>query len=863
MEYGPVDLSSMYDVFLDFGLYYDTEPDYDKIYLCISVDFYNYSCTDYWSGYSDGWQDQNYWLTSYAGYPQVWFAWVFISDSSVSQYYDGPFVDDISIWGNDIPPTPPVPTCTLDGQLIQNCGFETGNANNWSISSGPYQSAVSTLALQPESHKRGLVPDAQSKGGQPGLDTIESVNSVVITNVAPAEGTYHALMSWSGSPARDSLYQQFNIPSGVSSVTVNYWYGVTTYETVPGYDFFCASLQTTSGSYLVDLGCMDAVDTDAYWHEYVYTLSGAELSAVRGRAVRIVFDLYNDDSLGSYGWVDFVRVYAAGGTVASIDPNEPNNDFSTATTLACSQTISSGIIGDAVGGTDVDLFKISNVPAGRLTIDIDARTQAPQSDLDSVVYLYNNNHNVVAYNDDDGLTLDSYVGYTNTTAGATYYARVSSYTGEGGPDSFYAIKAACNTQGEQHGGTTPPAGITGTWTVMLYLNAEDSGFANILTKYRTDIEKFIVGKRSFLTVTILYDPPGSTGITRYIVQPNGNYTTGVNRWNLAEANMGDPDTLSNFVSWSMDQFPADNYYLAIDDHGNGAYGISFDATSLNDPLTPPEVYSALKAATQNGARKIDILDYEACLMGLAENAYDVKSLVHYLVASEQISWGINTYPTYFNDLTANTPPLTVGQRIVTRYSATASAASYPHTMALIDTTQLGTVNTAINGFANALMATGNYTAALTARAKSQAFAADAEATDSSHAEYIDLWSLADHAQTAGMVSSSIANTVKSAVSSAVVVERHVSGMVDGIVWDHNGAHGLSIYYPATRLSAAFAPYIAGSIYRMSADGRWDEFLQWSLPGTQRGMHGTRASFRLTGGTTFIFKQFVYLPLLRK
>ena len=363
------------------------------------------------------------------------------------------------------------------------------------------------------------------------------------------------------------------------------------------------------------------------------------------------------------------------------------------------------------------------------------------------MYLYDNtnNHNVVAYSDDDGVTLDSYVGYTNTTAGSTYYAQVNSYTGEGGPSSFYTIKAVCNAQGEQHGGTTPTSGITGTWTVMLYLNAEDSSFADILTKYRTDIESFIGAKRSFLTVTVLYDPPGNTGITRYVVQPNGNYTNGVNRWTLAEANMGDPDTLNNFVSWSMDQFPADNYYLAIDDHGNGAYGISFDATSWNDPLTPPEVYSALKGATQNGARKIDILDYEACLMGLAENAYDVKSLVHYLVASEQISWGIDTYPTYFRDLTSNTSPLTVGQRVVTRYSATAAAAGYPHTMALIDTTQLGTVNTAVNGFANALMATGNYTGVVkTARANSQAFAADAEATDSGRADYIDLWSLADH-----------------------------------------------------------------------------------------------------------------------
>jgi hypothetical protein len=104
------------------------------------------------------------------------------------------------------------------------------------------------------------------------------------------------------------------------------------------------------------------------------------------------------------------------------------------------------------------------------------------------------------------------------------------------------------------------------------------------------------------------------------------------------------------------------------------------------------------------------------------------------------------------------------------------------------------------------------------------------------------------------------------VSSAVIIERHASGVVDGSIWNHSGAHGLSIYYPATRYSSAFAPYTSGSIYRMSADGRWDEFLQWSLPGTQRGMHGTRASFRLTAADnlgTFIFKHFVYLPLVRK
>lgn len=861
MEYGPVDLSGMYDAFASFEMYYHTEPDYDWVYFCISTDHLNYNC-DYWSGYSF-WADHSYWLTYYAGYSQVWFAWVFYSDSSVSTGYYGPYIDDIYIWGNDSPPTPPVQSCNLDGQLVQNCGFETGDLSNWGTVSFP--SVVATSDSLPQQRPRlSITPERESGPGQSNPNGVESINLVTVTTLFPAQGSYDALLLQPGSVGVDRLYQIFNVPGNATNVTLDFWYAVTTLETSPGFDFFCGAITNDAGnSVLVDLGCMDATDTDSFWHEYLYTLNSTELNAVRGKPVAIVFDLWNGGAAdsSSAGWIDFVRVLATGGTVAPIDPNEPNNTANTATALACGQAITTGIIGDAVGGTDVDWFKLSNVPAGRINIDIDARTQAPQSDLDSVVYLYDNNLNVVAYNDDDGISPDSYIGYTNTVPNAPYYVQVSSYTGQGGPSLFYAIKAACNNaQGEQHGGTTTTSGITGTWTVMLYLDAEDAGFADLLTKYRTDIESFIGSKQSFLTVTILYDPPGTTGTTRYVVQPNGNYTSGVNRWTLAEANMGDPDTLNNFVSWSMDQFPADHYYLAIDDHGNGAYGISFDATSLNDPLTPPEVYSALKAATRNGARQIDILDYEACLMGLAENAYDVKDWVHYLIASEQISWGINTYPTYFNDLTANTLPLVVGQRIVTRYADTATADGFPHTVAMIDTTRLASVNAAVDNFATALMATGNYTAVLAARTNSQAFAADDEATDSRRAEYIDLQSLADHA--GGLVSPGIATAVKSAVSSAVISERHASGGVGGFIWDHSGAHGLSIYYPATRLSSAFTPYTAGAIYQMSRAGLWDEFLQWSLPGTQRAMFGTRASFRLTSGTTFVFK-YLYLPLMRK
>src|SRR3990172_3336071 len=161
---------------------------------------------------------------------------------------------------------------------------------------------------------------------------------------------------------------------------------------------------------------------------------------------------------------------------------------------------------------------------------------------------------------------------------------------------------------------------------------------------------------------------------------------------MGELNMGDPGTLANFVSWAMDNYPAENYYLAIDDHGDGAYGTSWDTNPapLNLPqLTPLEVYSALKDATQNGARKIDIVDFESCLMGLTENAYDLRQWAEYVIFSQQISWGLNTYPTYFSDLQPADTPLTVGQRIIDRYSALSISAHLPHTISLVDTSKLG------------------------------------------------------------------------------------------------------------------------------------------------------------------------------
>jgi hypothetical protein len=351
-----------------------------------------------------------------------------------------------------------------------------------------------------------------------------------------------------------------------------------------------------------------------------------------------------------------------------------------------------------------------------------------------------------------------------------------------------------------------------------------------------------------------------------VVQPNGTYVLGVNKWNRGELNMGHPDTLANFVTWALDAFPAENTYLAIDDHGDGVYGISVDPTSSHDMLTPPELYSALKIATENGVNGIDIFDYEACLMGLTENAYDLRQWVEYVIFFEQISWGLDTYPVYFGDLAASDEPVEVGKRIVDRYYIQAMAANdgrgYPHTISLIDSSQMQAVNHAVSAFGDALQATGNKAGANAARNASQAFAADDDATNPIRAEYIDLWDLADNAS--ALVPAQAA-AVKAAVDAAVVHEKHASGGLGPYIWDHSGAHGLSIFYPRSESSSAFGDYTSERLYQMSLDGTWDEYLKWAYgePGVdrRRGMFSTRAQSRFASDDQAFAFKYIFLPLV--
>ena len=103
---------------------------------------------------------------------------------------------------------------------------------------------------------------------------------------------------------------------------------------------------------------------------------------------------------------------------------------------------------------------------------------------------------------------------------------------------------------------------------------------------------------------------------------------------LGEKNMGDPDTLIDFVLWAVKNYPAKHYLLDLWDHGGGWQGVCWDDTDGGDFLTLPEIEYALQAIRAKLNRNIDIVLFDACAMGNLEVFYQLRNYVDIAVGSE-------------------------------------------------------------------------------------------------------------------------------------------------------------------------------------------------------------------------------------
>ncbi len=106
-------------------------------------------------------------------------------------------------------------------------------------------------------------------------------------------------------------------------------------------------------------------------------------------------------------------------------------------------------------------------------------------------------------------------------------------------------------------------------------------------------------------------------------------------------NMGEADTLAEFINFVDTHTDTDRYDLILWDHGSGPIGGYGNDEKANDLLYLAEIVSALDKTNFKGNRKFEFIGFDACLMASVEVGHYLSDYADYLLASEEseIGWG--------------------------------------------------------------------------------------------------------------------------------------------------------------------------------------------------------------------------------
>lgn len=371
------------------------------------------------------------------------------------------------------------------------------------------------------------------------------------------------------------------------------------------------------------------------------------------------------------------------------------------------------------------------------------------------------------------------------------------------------------------------------WTILLYLNGD-----NDLEEYMFDTLTNTVesGPSPLANVLVLLD--GYTTTTAYSETVSYDITRGratvitSHVTTTGERNMGDGQTLVDFVVWGQNWYPAYHTLLAIVDHGGGwapessgasssgamarhtdwfagNSGLSWDFSSDYDYLDSQETRQAMADITEDGAEPLDVVFYDVCLMGMVEVAYQIKDYASFFVSSQNIGWAPlgpgGRYVRAIQGIGPTATPRDVAALLIQTYAEGNPPNGHPFTISAVDQAALITVTTAVDQLAVAISQTlvSPERASLLHEVYSATQKVDYDADfriEAAGDGFVDLYDFAVQVSRRYTEPAAIAaaHAVTTALETAVVAEEHLSGSpwpVPGELWDLDDVHGLSIFLP--------------------------------------------------------------------
>ena len=217
------------------------------------------------------------------------------------------------------------------------------------------------------------------------------------------------------------------------------------------------------------------------------------------------------------------------------------------------------------------------------------------------------------------------------------------------------------------------------WTLMVYIAADNDLFYFAWN----NIRQLAQSASPQVNIIVYLSEPGQHKKTQiYLIEKNK--ATLLNKDNQEKLNSGDPQTLIGFCNWVIQNFPAENYFLDLWNHGTGCAdvrykainptslfvfnpstlmleldrniryldmlnqvqidkiqrGICFDDT-YKSYLNNQDLEYALSVICAEGlqGKKLSIIGMDACLMAMVEIANICKKYAHIMVASQEVELG--------------------------------------------------------------------------------------------------------------------------------------------------------------------------------------------------------------------------------
>ena len=198
-------------------------------------------------------------------------------------------------------------------------------------------------------------------------------------------------------------------------------------------------------------------------------------------------------------------------------------------------------------------------------------------------------------------------------------------------------------------GASSPAEATSSagseWTILVYFGAD----CNLENPMLDNLRQIItVGSTSKVHVVLLADrsPDGD--------KEQGYSNSGIanlKNWKTAKVlyaekgsfreladwgaiNLGEGKTLTRFLEYGMKTYPAKKTMVLFSDHGGAWWGVNADENPDSAMLSLEAIQSSLKKVTARYGR-LEVIGFDACLMGNLEVAQAIAPYGRFMVASEE------------------------------------------------------------------------------------------------------------------------------------------------------------------------------------------------------------------------------------